>query len=133
MPPRKTDLKLATRVLTSIYPNVYIAGQQVAFLDKGSEDGLAGGNRLFVVRKGDSWRASLTTASKMQRRRMLINSQEEAGDEDTPINGETAKFPEDTIAELRVLRTEKYSSIALVVASKREVVPGDLAVSHPGE
>jgi len=133
MPPRKTALKLATRVLTSIYPNVYIAGQQVAFLDKGSEDGLEGGNRLFVVRKGDSWRASLTTASKMQRRRMLINSQEEAGDEDTPINGETSQFPEDTIAELRVLRTEKYSSIALVVASKREVVPGDLAVSHPGE
>ena len=133
VPPLKTSAKVASRVLTSIYPNVYIARDQIAFLDKGSEDGLQPGSRLFVVRKGDSWRASLTTAAKMTRRRMLISSSEEAASEDTPINGETEKFPEDTIAELRVLRTEKYSSIALVTASKREIVSGDLAVTHPGE
>jgi LysM domain-containing protein len=133
VPPLKTSAKVSARVLTSIYPNVYIARDQIAFLDKGSEDGLLQGSRLFVLRKGDSWRASLTTASKMQRRRMLINSPEEAGAEDTPIHGDEDKFPEDTIAELRVLRTEKYSSIALVTESKRELVSGDLAVSRPGE
>jgi len=133
VPPLKTSAKVSARVLTSIYPNVYIARDQIAFLDKGSEDGLLQGSRLFVLRKGDSWRASLTTTSKMQRRRMLINSPEEAGAEDTPIHGDEQKFPEDTIAELRVLRTEKYSSIALVTESKREVVSGDLAVSRPGE
>jgi LysM domain-containing protein len=133
VPPLKTSAKVAARVLTSIYPNVYIARDQIAFLDKGSEDGLLQGSRLFVLRKGDSWRASLTTSSIMQRRRMLINSPENAGAEDTPIHGDEEKFPEDTIAELRVLRTEKYSSIALVTESKREVVSGDLAVSRPGE
>ena len=133
VPPLKTSAKVSARVLTSIYPNVYIARDQIAFLDKGSEDGLLQGSRLFVLRKGDSWRASLTTASKMQRRRMLINSPEEAGSEDTPMDGDDDKFPEDTVAELRVLRTEKYSSIALVTESKREVVSGDLAVSRPGE
>ena len=133
VPPLKTSAKVSARVLTSIYPNVYMARDQIAFLDKGSEDGLLQGSRLFVLRKGDSWRASLATASKMTTRRMLINSPEEAGAEDTPIHGDNDKFPEDTIAELRVLRTEKYSSIALVTASKREVVSGDLAVSRPGE
>ena len=133
VPPSKTSAKVSARVLTSIYPNVYIARDQIAFLDKGSEDGLLQGSRLFVLRKGDSWRASLTTASKMQSRRMLINSPEEAGAEDTPMHGDESKFPEDTVAELRVLRTEKYSSIALVTESKREVVSGDLAVSRPGE
>jgi hypothetical protein len=133
VPPVKTSAKVSARVLTSIYPNVYIARDQIAFLDKGSEDGLHQGSRLFVLRKGDSWRASLTTASKMQRRRMLINSPEQAGAEDTPIHGDENKFPEDTVAELRVLRTEKYSSIALVTESKRELVSGDLAVSRPGE
>ncbi|HEY0466264.1 MAG TPA: LysM domain-containing protein, partial [Polyangiaceae bacterium] len=133
VPPLKTSAKVAARVLTSIYPNVYIARDQIAFLDKGSEDGLLQGSRLFVLRKGDSWRASLATASKMTTRRMLINSPEEAGAEDTPIHGDNEKFPEDTVAELRVLRTEKYSSIALVTESKREVVSGDLAVSRPGE
>src|SRR5450432_3280964 len=74
VPPRKTSAQVATRVLTSIYPNVYIARDQIAFLDKGSEDGLQPGSRLFVVRKGDSWRASLTTGSNMTRARALINS-----------------------------------------------------------
>ncbi|HKO46786.1 MAG TPA: LysM peptidoglycan-binding domain-containing protein, partial [Polyangiaceae bacterium] len=107
VPPLKTSAKVAARVLTSIYPNVYIARDQIAFLDKGSEDGLLQGSRLFVIRKGDSWRASLATASKMTTRRMLINSPEEAGAEETPIHGDNDKFPEDTVAELRVLRTEK--------------------------
>src|SRR5450432_355553 len=133
VPPVKTSAKVAARVLTSIYPNVYIARDQIAFIDKGSEDGLLQGSRLFVLRKGDSWHASLTTSAPMQRRRMLINSPEEAGDEDTPLSDKEDKVPEDTIAELRVLRTEKYSSIALVVESKREVVSGDLAVTRPGE
>src|SRR5450432_3959940 len=74
VPPRKTAARVATRVLTSIYPNVYIAQDEIAFLDKGSEDGLQPGSRLFVVRKGDSWRASLTTGSNMTRARALINS-----------------------------------------------------------
>jgi hypothetical protein len=133
VPPRKTAARVATRVLTSIYPNVYIAQDEIAFLDKGSEDGLQPGSRLFVVRKGDSWRASLTTGSPMTRARALINSPEPADAEDTPTDGDEKKFPEESVAELRVLRTEKYSSIAIVTQSQREVVSGDLAVSRPGE
>ena len=133
VPPRKTSAQVATRVLTSIYPNVYIAQDEIAFLDKGSEDGLQPGSRLFVVRKGDSWRASLTTGSRMTRARALINSPEPAAAEDTPTDGDEKKFPEESVAELRVLRTEKYSSIAIVTQSQREVVSGDLAVSRPGE
>jgi hypothetical protein len=133
VPPRKTPARVATRVLTSIYPNVYIAQDQIAFLDKGSEDGLVPGSRLYVLRKGDSWRASLTTGSPMTRTRALINSPEPAAAEDTPTDGDEKKFPEETVAELRVLRTEKYSSIAMVTQSQREVVSGDLAVSRPGE
>jgi hypothetical protein len=133
VPPRKTATAVATRILTSIYPNVYIAQDQIAFLDKGSEDGLQPGSRLFVVRKGDSWRASLTTGSPMTRARALINSPVPAAAEDTPTDGDERKFPVDSVAELRVLRTEKYSSIAIVTQSQREVVSGDLAVSRPGE
>jgi LysM domain len=133
VPPRKTNVSVATRVLTSIYPNVYIAQDQIAFLDKGSEDGLLPGSRLFVVRKGDSWRASLTTGSPMTRARALINSPVPAAAEDTPTDGDEKKFPPEAVAELRVLRTEKYSSIAMVTQSQREVVSGDLAVSRPGE
>ena len=64
---------------------------------------------------------------------MLINSPEWAGAEETPTDGDEAKFPEDTVAQIRVLRAEKYSSIAIVTQSKRELVSGDLAVTRPGE
>jgi LysM domain len=133
VPPVKTSAKVSSRVLTSIYPNVYIARDQLAFLDKGSEDGLQPGTNLYVIRKGDTWRDSLTSHSPFDRTRMLINSPEWAGAEQTPTDGDEKQFPEDTIAQLRVLRTEKYSSIAIVTQSKRELVSGDLAVTRPGE
>ncbi len=133
VPSRKTSSKIATRVLTSIYPNVYIARDQIAFLDKGSQDGLQPGTNLYVVRKGDTWRDSLTSHSPFDKTRMLINSPEWAGAEQTPTDGDEKTFPEDTIAELRVLRTEKFSAIAIVTQSKRELVAGDLAVTRPGE
>jgi LysM domain len=133
VPPVKTSLKLATRVLTSVYPNVYIARDQLAFLDKGSEDGLQPGTNLFVIRRGDTWRDGLTSHSPFDKTRMLINSSEWAGSAETPTDGDEKTFPEDTVAELRVLRSEKYSSIAIVTQSKRELVSGDLAVTRPGE
>ena len=133
VPPIKTDTRVAARVLTSLYPNVYIVRDQLAFLDRGSEDGLQAGTNLYVVRKGDTWRDSLTSHSPFDRTRMLIHSSESAGAEETPTDGDEAKFPEDTVAEIRVLRAEKYSSIAIVTQSKRELVAGDLAVTRPGE
>jgi hypothetical protein len=133
VPPLKTNVKVATRVLTSVYPNVYIARDQIAFLDKGSEDGLQPGTNLFVIRRGDTWRDGLTSHSPFDKTRMLVNSPEWAGAEETPTDGDEKTFPEDTVAELRVLRTEKYSSIAIVTQSKRELVSGDLAVTRPGE
>ena len=53
--------------------------------------------------------------------------------ETTPTRGEDKQFPSEVVAELRVLRTEKYSSLAIVVESIREVEPGDIAVSLQGK
>jgi hypothetical protein len=132
-PPHKSSGRIAARVLTGFYPNVYMSQNQVVFLDHGSDDGLAAGNRLFILRKGDSWRASLTTGSRMTRDRMRVDTPKWAEVETTPVVGDDNKFPEEIVAELRILNTEKYSSIALVTQSTREVVSGDLAVTRPGE
>ncbi|HEY2410537.1 MAG TPA: LysM peptidoglycan-binding domain-containing protein [Polyangiaceae bacterium] len=132
-PPHKATGQIAARVLTSLYPYVYLAQDQVVFLDHGSEDGLVTGNRMFILRKGDSWRASLTTGSRMTRDRMRVDTPQWAEVETTPVIGDDSKFPAESVAELRVLSTEKYSAIALVTQSTREVVSGDLAVTRPGE
>ena len=126
--------RVAARVLTSIYPNMYIARDQIAFLDKGSEDGLQPGTSAVRLAQGrqlarqldhrfaDDTRAHADQFARAGRRRRHAHGRRRRR------NSRKIR-----VAELRVLRTEKYSSIAIVTQSKREVVSGDLAVSRPGE
>jgi hypothetical protein len=129
---RPNTKAVEARVLTSFYPHVYLAQNQIIFLDRGADDGLATGNTLFVLRRGDTWRKSLGTASKMVRDRMKMDSPEIIDIEQTPLSGDERKFPEEVVAELRVLRTEPKSAVALVMQSRRELVAGDRAVAQPG-
>lgn len=121
------------RVLTSIYPHELLAQHQLVFMDRGSDDGLEPGSRLFVLRQGDTWRNSLTVASGMLKDRVKMDSAERVEVETTPIRGDDKSFPSEVVAELRVVRTEKYSSLAVVVESRRELEPGDVAVSLVGK
>jgi hypothetical protein len=130
--PRPADVDLWARVLTSIYPHVYMAQHQIVFVDRGSDDGLKPGNRLFVVRRGDTWRRTLDTAKKNVRDRMRMDSPENVPIETTPIKGDESTFPDEIVGELRVLRTDRQSSVALVVASQREITAGDRVATRRG-
>jgi hypothetical protein len=130
VPPLPSEKDVVARVLTSLYPHVYLGQNQVAFIDHGSEDGLKPGNRLVVLRRGDAWRESLS--AKMAGDRLRTDVHEPVAVERTPIPGENKSFPEEPVAELRILTTERYSSLALVTQSKRELVPGDVAVARAG-
>lgn len=130
VPPVKNRANVTARVLTGVYPLVYVAANQIVFLDRGSEDGLEPGNRLVVTRRGDVWRD--TVSSKAARDRVRLDSTKHAEVETTPLPGENEKFPEEQVAELRVLSTEKYASVALVTQSRRELVSGDVAVARSG-
>lgn len=130
--PRKNSRRVEARVLTSVYPHVYFAQNQVVFLDRGADDGLEPGNTLIIERQGDTWRRSLTTDSRMMSDRLKMESPEHVDVEPTPMRGDPEKFPPEAVAELRVLRTEKRSAVAIVTQSRREVVPGDRALARPG-
>ena len=130
VPPLKNAKTVVARVLTSLYPHVYLGQNQVAFLDHGSEDGLRPGNRLVVLRRGDTWRASLN--GKMSGDRLRTDVTEGVRVESTPLPGEPETFPDEVVAELRILSTERYSSLALVTQSTRELVAGDAAVARAG-
>lgn len=130
--PKKNTKQVEARILNSFYPLIYIGQNQVTFIDRGSDDGLAPGNTLLVLRRGDTWRSSLSSNSKMIRDRVRMDSPERVDVESTPLRGDPQDYPDEAVAELRVLRVEKYSSIALVIQSRREVVPGDRAVAVEG-
>jgi hypothetical protein len=132
VPPRRNQVEVHARVITSTYPLVFMGQNQVVFIDKGSDDGLTAGNRLHVLRRGDVWRRSLRTTTRMGRDRMRMDVPENVQYEPTPLDGNERDFPDETIAEIRVLRTEKRSAIALVTASQREIVSGDRLIARKG-
>jgi hypothetical protein len=61
-----------------------------------------------------------------------MESKKPSDAEATPLEGDDKQFPSEVLAELRVLRTEKYSSIAIVLETRREIEPGDIALALEG-
>ncbi len=131
--PKPAARTVQARVLSGIYPHNIMGQNQLTFMDRGSEDGLEPGTRLFVLRQGDSWRSSLNVGNNMLKYRMKMESAKPSEAERTPTDGDTKDFPSEVVAELRVLRTEKYSSVAIVLETRRELEPGDVAISLPGK
>ncbi len=132
VPPKPNTKTQWARVLSSFYPNVYFGQNQVVFVDRGREDGLVPGNRLLVVRKGDTWRRSLETTTSSARDRLRLDVEEHSEVQPTVLKREERDFPEEIIAELRVVHADRYSSLVLVTSSAREVVSGDRAIARQG-
>jgi hypothetical protein len=133
VPPKAAVVDLQARVLTSMYPNEIMGKDQVVFIDRGTQDGLVAGNRLFIVRRGDVWRQQLGTAGPMSRLSLRLDDPRHVPTEDTPLGGDDDDFPVEVVGEIQVIRAQKYSSFALVTASDIAIEPGDQAVARRGE
>jgi hypothetical protein len=133
VPPKPASRTVQTRVLSGIYPHNIMGQHQLTFMDRGSEDGLEPGTRLFVLKQGDAWRSTLNVGNSMLKYRMKIESAKDSDVERTPIEGDDKQFPSEVLAELRVIRAEKYSSLAIVIETRRELEPGDVATSLQGK
>jgi hypothetical protein len=132
VPPQPSKVTVWARLLSGVHPHVYLGQQQVVFLDRGSEDGLVSGNRLLVVRRGDTWRRSLETAAPSSRVRVRTDAPGNAETEPTQLKRDDADFPEEIVGEVRVVFAHRWSSLALVTASQRELMAGDRAVARAG-
>jgi LysM domain len=131
VPEKQATKNVVARLLTSLRPVIYVGREDVVFIDRGSEDGLVPGNRLFVIRRGDTWRRTLDTSSLQARTRVELDAPE-LEFEVAPQRGNEQDFPEEIVGEIRVLRTQRFSSYALVTGSKTELIPGDRAVTRVG-
>lgn len=130
--PKPVQIDLRGRVLTSMYPHLILGAQQLVFIDRGANDGLQAGNRLFIVRRGDAWRRTLVSTTVMARSRIRMEVPDEIVVEETPLHGDEEVFPEEVIGELRVIRAHPYASLALVIEAKEEIEPGDRVVARQG-
>lgn len=132
VPPKPSEIDVRARVLTSLYPHLLMGQNQVFFIDRGTNDGLKPGNRLYVVRRGDAWRRTLVSSTIMARSRIRMDVPERVDVETTPLYGDEMDFPEESVAEVRVIRSHRFASMVLVTSAQEEIEPGDVLVARKG-
>jgi len=132
VPPKRNDVQVVARVLTSVHPNEFFGQNQVLFIDRGESSGLQLGNRLFVVRRGDPWRRSLIEPIAGYR----VSPDDEKPMppmEDTPgSRRDERNYPDEVVGELRIVALKKDSAACVVTQSTVEIERFDVAVARKG-
>jgi hypothetical protein len=130
VPPVRNDRDLTAHIVASVHPHEFYGQNQVVFIDKGSDDGLKPGNRLFIQRRGDAWRGSLATPGAGNR--MSPETDKVPDLEKTPGTRDEKNYPEETVGELRVLAVKKHTATCMVSVSKAELEHDDVAIARKG-
>ncbi|MFI5300342.1 MAG: LysM peptidoglycan-binding domain-containing protein [Polyangiales bacterium] len=131
IPPSTNATDLRGVVLASVVPTELYGANQVVFIDQGSDAGLKAGNRLFVVQKGDKWRSGIGAVGTLSVAKVSLGDAPATG-ETVPSSDEKIDYPEEVVAELRVLRVRKGSATCVVTSSQHELEPGDSWVAKKG-
>ncbi len=101
IPPVQNQVDLEGRLVTAVDPVVVLGEGQLVFIDRGQEDGVLEGNRLFVRRRRD----------------MLRESRNRPDDR--------AGYPYEVIAELRVVEVRSRSATCMITRSTTDLAGGD--------
>jgi hypothetical protein len=117
--PRRNERDLRAHVVAALRPRTLLGEQQVVFLDVGSQQGVQVGNRLFVVRRGDTWQEEID------------GSAFEPGSTVQQVHP-PGEYPEEVLAEVRVVGVRPSTCTALVTASTSELGIGDQAEMRRG-
>jgi hypothetical protein len=130
VPPIRNEADVSAKVIASVRLHEFFGQNQVVFVNRGAADGLKVGNRLFVVRHGDAWRATMPT--DLAAMRIAVESRSPAEIDRVPRARDESKFPEQVVGEMRVLAMHPHSATCVLTQSVREVEMGDTAVARRG-
>jgi hypothetical protein len=130
VPPVRNETDVTAQVVASVRLHEFFGQNQVVFIDRGAVEGLKVGNRLFIVRHGDAWRATMPT--DVAAMRIAVERRSPAEIVRVPRPRDEAKFPEQVIGELRVLAMHPHSATCILTQSVSEVELGDVAVARKG-
>src|SRR5262249_3271727 len=93
----------------------------VVFIDKGEKEGVRPGNRFFAMSRTDPWRTSIVKSGKMAQLRPMLEDDRPAQVQSLLNDANEDVFPDETYAELRVLRVRDHTATCLITASTHEV------------
>jgi hypothetical protein len=133
VPPVRSDIDLEASILASLYPYHFYGQHQVLFLDRGEKDGVRPGMRFFAVMRGDLWQETIDSAGSLAAVRPRVEDDRPAKvDDHATHTADTDKLPDETYAELRVLRVRDHTCTALVYQSKHEIERNARLVARKG-
>jgi hypothetical protein len=107
--PRPSDVSLEARVIATLEPNILLGFGHFVILNRGKKDGVQAGNRTFVIRRGDGYRATL-----------------EAWDKHDPT------MPKEVVGEILVLEVRDTASVAWIARTTKELKVGEITEMRKG-
>ncbi|MCA9535980.1 MAG: LysM peptidoglycan-binding domain-containing protein [Myxococcales bacterium] len=119
VPPRVNEADVDATIVALLQPTVFLADQQVGFLDRGSAEGVQLGNRFMIVRAGDEWREHQPAHR--------IDLGETVPDTERPD-----EYPDEIVAEARVVQVREHTCTVMMTTSIRAVEVGDRAQMRQG-
>lgn len=132
VPPRQSDKDIEAHLLASVYPYQLYGQHQVVFIDKGKEEGVEEGMRLFAVRRGDRWVQSINGAGPMAKLRPRVEDDRAAQVDKLEYGVDEDLLPDETYAELRVLSVRDHTAVAMVTVALYEIERGAVLVARKG-
>jgi len=132
VPPAPSDQDIEAHILATVWPLQHLGQQQVVFIDRGEKDGVKPGQRFFAVERGDRWVDDLKNAGPLAKKRPRVEDDRPAKVDDLRMGVDRDLLPDETYAELRVLRVRDHTAAAMVTASKHEVPRNARLVSRKG-
>jgi len=118
--PQKATANVIARIIATVQPRDMISYGNVVFLDVGEGQGIAPGNRFFIVRREDNWQKTLERSPEEMGNIVPVPALDHDG------------LPKEVIAELRVIKVRKDTTIALVVRSDFDIAHGEIAEMREG-
>jgi hypothetical protein len=133
VPPVHSDRDLEATIVAAVHPYHFYGQNQVVFLDRGEQDGVKVGMRFFAVMRGDRWQKTTPTIGQTGLLRPRVEDDRPARVD--PIETdlvEEDRLPDETYAELRVLRLRPHSCTALVYHAKHEIERNSRVIARKG-
>lgn len=134
VPPVPNDRDLTAHVVATPTPREIVGNNFVVIIDRGSQDGIRLGNRLFLTQRGDPWRSSVENYS----RRIRVQEIDRDGDgtvdyaPDADNQRANEELPVEVAGELIVVAVHPRTAVCLVNLSAREIEIGAPVVMRRG-
>lgn len=107
--PKPSSVTLEARVIATFAPNQLLGAGNFVVLNRGKRDGIEIGNRTFVIRRGDGYRATL---------------------QDWEVHDPAS--PKEVVGEILVVDVRDNASVAWIARSNKELKVGELTEMRKG-